>query len=604
MAVRKLRHCARVPLRKSKTETLKNNDNRQQCTKIKDKKTIVIAQEIKFARLLANNDKRVRDKVLKNLKKWLTVRSHSSFAFTEVDFISLWKGLFYCMWMSDKMLIQEELAESLSKIVHCFNSKDTIMLYTACALKTLATEWFGIDQYRLDKFYMLVRKILRQTFIVCKDKAWDMHWTKEISQIFEKLFLCPKTNLGFSLHVTEIYLEELAKVSDGEVPKEAVSEFIRPFVIYLVTTKDERQMNHIMKHIFRYLIFQSDIGIEYIEKFEAWRQAGFPCTHLDNVEKIEISDMEDNSEDEQSFEAKILNNKVEKPLDPRAGRVDVELPQISFDPAEIVQLLSSYKFYPSSTAKSRRQLSRVLGEYKELSEGKMPLGIKKVRNPIWQKKDTDAKKGALRLIQFDKTLYSDKINHKRKRDEQIVKYDANTNSDVEPSKKQKKHDSTRDKLDLKFEFSENGEKLKTKSLFKEDKAALNEWQVSELIDQCTLSTPTSQKNTLIKKIAKKPITKKTISENSITQKNQVVALKNKSNQVKKQTNVNNFVSAKKKVKIVLNRNTEQHTSEYIQQVRKSPAIPFDANKKPLVGVLKASAIPSPVNPFYKKGLRG
>lgn len=67
--------------------------------------------------------------------------------------------------------------------------------------------------------------------------------------------------------------------------------------------------------------------------------------------------------------------------------------------------------------------------------------------------------------------------------------------------------------------------------------------------------------------------------------------------------MNNSVSAKKKVKIVLNRNTEQHTSEYIQQVRKSPAIPFDANKKPLVGVLKASAIPSPVNPFYKKGLR-
>lgn len=54
---------------------------------------------------------------------------------------------------------------------------------------------------------------------------------------------------------------------------------------------------------------------------------------------------------------------------------------------------------------------------------------------------------------------------------------------------------------------------------------------------------------------------------------------------------------------MLNRNTAQHTSEYIQQVRKSPAIPFDANKKPLAGVLKVSPIPSPINPFYKKGLR-
>lgn len=76
-------------------------------------------------------------------------------AFTKTDFMSLWKGLFYCMWMSDKMLVQEELAESLSKLVHCFDSKDTILLYTSCALKTLAIEWFGIDQYRLDKFLMV-----------------------------------------------------------------------------------------------------------------------------------------------------------------------------------------------------------------------------------------------------------------------------------------------------------------------------------------------------------------------------------------------------------------------------------------------------------------
>lgn len=82
------------------------------------------------------------------------------------------------------------------------------------------------------------------------------------------------------------------------------------------------------------------------------------------MEKIEISDVEDNSEEEPLSEAEnIMKHKVEKPLDPRAGRVDVELPQISFNPAQIVQLLSSYKFYPSSTAKSRRQLSRILDEY-------------------------------------------------------------------------------------------------------------------------------------------------------------------------------------------------------------------------------------------------
>lgn len=81
------------------------------------------------------------------------------------------------------------------------------------------------------------------------------------------------------------------------------------------------------------------------------------------MEKVEISDVEDNSEDEDEQSCRVKVPKNEKSLDPRAGRVDVELPQISFNPAEIVQLLSCYKFYPSSTAKSRRQLSRILEEY-------------------------------------------------------------------------------------------------------------------------------------------------------------------------------------------------------------------------------------------------
>lgn len=79
MAVRE-RCRTRVPLRKDITKTLKvKNKMRPIDAKAEIKKNVLIAQEIKMARLLANNDKRIRDKVLKRLKKWLTVRSQSSF---------------------------------------------------------------------------------------------------------------------------------------------------------------------------------------------------------------------------------------------------------------------------------------------------------------------------------------------------------------------------------------------------------------------------------------------------------------------------------------------------------------------------------------------
>lgn len=59
-------------------------------------------------------------------------------------------------------------------------------------------------------------------------------------------------------------------------------------------------------------------------------------------------------------------------------------------------------------------------------------------------------------------------------------------------------------------------------------------------------------------------------------------------------------SAKKNVKIVLKMNQSQEAVEYIRQLKQSPNIPFDSNRKPLKGALKPNLMPSPINPFYKK----
>lgn len=47
-------------------------------------------------------------------------------------------------------------------------------------------------------------------------------------------------------------------------------------------------------------------------------------------------------------------------LDPRAGFVDVVLPQLKFSSKQILQLLEQYKFHPGSTVKSRKTLSRLI----------------------------------------------------------------------------------------------------------------------------------------------------------------------------------------------------------------------------------------------------
>lgn len=60
------------------------------------------------------------------------------------------------MWMSDKPLKQEKLAENLASLLHCFNEKDASIRFFGVFLKIMGKEWFGIDQWRIDKFMMVI----------------------------------------------------------------------------------------------------------------------------------------------------------------------------------------------------------------------------------------------------------------------------------------------------------------------------------------------------------------------------------------------------------------------------------------------------------------
>ena len=71
---------------------------------------------INFAKRLADNEKANRDVAVKQLRVWLAKKPNLS----ESDLLKIWKGLFFCMWMSDKSPVQQELAATISKLIHCF----------------------------------------------------------------------------------------------------------------------------------------------------------------------------------------------------------------------------------------------------------------------------------------------------------------------------------------------------------------------------------------------------------------------------------------------------------------------------------------------------
>lgn len=54
-----------------KTKEKKENIKKKEKIKPKKEHVLIVAQEIKFARLLSGNEKKTRDRVLNSLKKWL-----------------------------------------------------------------------------------------------------------------------------------------------------------------------------------------------------------------------------------------------------------------------------------------------------------------------------------------------------------------------------------------------------------------------------------------------------------------------------------------------------------------------------------------------------
>ncbi|XP_069801149.1 ribosomal RNA processing protein 1 homolog A-like [Dendropsophus ebraccatus] len=107
-----------------------------------------------MAQKLAANDKTSRDRALRKLRRYMSARSGElEGGFTADELCKIWKGLFYCMWMQDKPQLQEELALTMSQLVHSLQNRQSQSLFVRTFWQTLNREWNGIDRLRLDKFY-------------------------------------------------------------------------------------------------------------------------------------------------------------------------------------------------------------------------------------------------------------------------------------------------------------------------------------------------------------------------------------------------------------------------------------------------------------------
>ncbi|XP_075398354.1 ribosomal RNA processing protein 1 homolog B isoform X2 [Tenrec ecaudatus] len=216
--------------------------------------------EIQFAQRLASNEKSIRDRAVKKLRQYISVKTQGETGgFSQEELLKIWKGLFYCMWVQDEPLLQEELANRISQLVHVVHNSEAQHLFLQAFWQTMNREWAGIDKLCLDKYYMLIRLVLRQSFEVLKRRGWEESGIKLFLDVLMKEVLHPEgqTPNGVKFHFIDIYLDELSRVGGKELLADQNLKFIDPFCKIAAKSKDHTLVQTIARGVFDVIMDQS-----------------------------------------------------------------------------------------------------------------------------------------------------------------------------------------------------------------------------------------------------------------------------------------------------------------------------------------------------------
>eukprot|EP00484_Ammonia_sp_Unknown_P018995 CAMPEP_0197028136 /NCGR_PEP_ID=MMETSP1384-20130603/7901_1 /TAXON_ID=29189 /ORGANISM="Ammonia sp." /LENGTH=593 /DNA_ID=CAMNT_0042457089 /DNA_START=7 /DNA_END=1788 /DNA_ORIENTATION=+ len=214
---------------------------------------------------LAASAKHRRDEGVAMVKSILSNADES--AMDKIKMTQLWKALFYAFWMSDKVLIQQELARRLANFIKLCSSDSVSMLYIECFFECMEREWTGIDYLRMSKFLSLVRYFVHSSFDYLALNEWNLQLVQSFAEILRhKLDLLDSANRGLFLHLNDIYIEELVKVnrvdSDDHrqfayrppITFDALYRLLTPFTHFFLESKQMEQQQYVIRKVFHVLM--------------------------------------------------------------------------------------------------------------------------------------------------------------------------------------------------------------------------------------------------------------------------------------------------------------------------------------------------------------
>ncbi|XP_030184652.1 ribosomal RNA processing protein 1 homolog A isoform X2 [Lynx canadensis] len=327
---------------------------------------VPLPPEIQLAQRLAGNEQVTRDRAVKRLRKYIVARTQrAAGGFTHDELLKVWKGLFYCMWMQDKALLQEELGRTISQLIHAFQTTEAQHLFLQTFWQTMNREWTGIDRLRLDKFYMLMRMVLNESLKALKMQGWEERQAERLLELLTTEILHPDSQApsGVKSHFLEIFLEELSKVGATELTADQNLKFIEPFCTIAAQTKDSLVLHNITRGVFETIVEQAPFAIEDL------------MNELEAPEEEEGTPEDEREEDVPSKEPRrgsLHGAAPDTSEEPAGDGEDSMGPVLQFDYEAVASRLFAAASQQDTPSQNRKRLYKVIRKLQDLAEGLFP----------------------------------------------------------------------------------------------------------------------------------------------------------------------------------------------------------------------------------------
>ncbi|OTA98021.1 hypothetical protein M426DRAFT_70545 [Hypoxylon sp. CI-4A] len=180
-----------------------------------------------FIKNLASSDRKIREKSLTTLRTFLTAPTTAR-KLTDLDYLKLWKGLFYSVWMCDRPVPQQNLCAELAGLLSVLpapNDDQSVVVipFLRAFWATMSREWTSIDVLRMEKYLLLVRRVFGASLAWVgegknkKNGKWAGERAASMLQLlrewpFDKTGDLARVAVGLRLHVLDIWVDEAEKL--------------------------------------------------------------------------------------------------------------------------------------------------------------------------------------------------------------------------------------------------------------------------------------------------------------------------------------------------------------------------------------------------------